>query len=313
MAIPSWLQLSEVSGSGDTQITITASTNTELNERIHNLVISGNTKTTMIPIKQSALRPQEMYLTFDILTGGTIEWQNLGSSGWHRGTTQLQYCKNKSGQWTTIYSSDTGETINVNTGDIIEFRGNNSYTTAYFYGTAKYNAYGNIMSLINATDFQNTTMSESYIFGSLFMDTQVLDAGGLFLPSSGLTEGCYINMFAFSTITNPPKLPATTLAKNCYSGMFAGCRNLINAPELPATTLPNRAYQFMFNGSTALTYVKCLATSGLENAGDWLMSIHSNGTFVKDPNTTWPYRTHGDEEPTHDYGIPREWTIVDAT
>lgn len=54
MAIPNWLSLSQVSGSGDTLVTITADTNTELGQRVASLVVSGHTKSVTVPVTQSA-------------------------------------------------------------------------------------------------------------------------------------------------------------------------------------------------------------------------------------------------------------------
>lgn len=52
MAIPSWLHLSQVSGSGDTIIIITADTNEQLIERTGSLLVSGNTKSVTVPVLQ---------------------------------------------------------------------------------------------------------------------------------------------------------------------------------------------------------------------------------------------------------------------
>ena len=45
----------------------------------------------------------------------------------------------------------------------------------------------------------------------------------------------------------------TTLADNCYSGMFNGCTGLTTAPSLPATTLAKSCYFSMFDGCTGIT------------------------------------------------------------
>ena len=73
------------------------------------------------------------------------------------------------------------------------------------------------------------------------------------LPATTLAVDCYNNMFRNCTnLTTPPKLPATTLAANCYSNMFYGCTNLTTSPELPATTLAYRCYYGMFAGTDIL-------------------------------------------------------------
>lgn len=52
MAIPNWLHVSQVSGSGDTVITITADTYSELVNRTSSLVVSGITKSVTVPVTQ---------------------------------------------------------------------------------------------------------------------------------------------------------------------------------------------------------------------------------------------------------------------
>jgi hypothetical protein len=44
------------------------------------------------------------------------------------------------------------------------------------------------------------------------------------------------------SLTKAPALPATTLAKCCYSAMFNGCTSLTTAPALTATILADNCY-----------------------------------------------------------------------
>lgn len=229
------------------------------------------------------------YLTFDILSSGTIKWKTKNAS-----TTGLtiSYSIND-GDWTDITSSTEGASFNVSEGDKVRFKGNNSaYCTVNQYGadyystfsgsTAQFNLYGNIMSLISGDSFENaTTLESQHTFESLFRGTTALiSAENLILPVTTLTYECYNSMFCACTslttapklpatileygcydsmfancpsLTMAPELPATTLAVRCYLGMFAGCDNLTTAPELPATTLANNCYGEMFNGCTSLT------------------------------------------------------------
>ena len=61
-------------------------------------------------------------------------------------------------------------------------------------------------------------------------------------------------------LTTAPKLPATTLANDCYREMFSGCTGLTTAPELPATKLAFYCYNKMFYGCSKLSKVTMLAT-----------------------------------------------------
>ena len=69
-----------------------------------------------------------------------------------------------------------------------------------------------------------------------------------------LFDGC-------SVLTSAPELPATTLAEDCYHGMFWYCTNLESAPELPATTLMKNCYNLMFGYCEKLSTVTMLAPS----------------------------------------------------
>ena len=128
------------------------------------------------------------------------------------------------------------------------------------------------------------------------------------LPATTLAMGCYWGMFYdCSSLTTAPALPATTLATGCYVSMFYDCSSLTTAPALPATTLAKTCYQLMFYGCTSLNYIKCLATNISANncTANWVGSVASTGTFVKDANMTgWT---------TGINGIPSGWTVEDYT
>ena len=84
--------------------------------------------------------------------------------------------------------------------------------------------------------------------------------------------------------------------------MFYYCTSLIKAPELPATTLARYCYSKMFFGCQNLRYVKCLATDISANDATflWLTAASSTGTFITADNPpAWPSDTSG---------IPSGWT-----
>ena len=158
-----------------------------------------------------------------------------------------------SGNWPVTF----GGTIEVNAGDKVAFRGNN----ASYYGngkgfeshitsTADVYVYGNMMSLIHASDFAtNYTMTDDWNFAKLFR-------------KSG--ENPWDPPVTVTTIkshsTNDIVLPATTLTNYCYAGLFAGCSGITRAPELPATTMTCGCYSEMFR-ATGLTAVPALPTT----------------------------------------------------
>ena len=278
------------------------------------------------------------YLTFNILSAGTINWTASDSSV----TKTIEY-KLNSNEWASI-TSNTGETaptITVNSGDKLQFRGNNTqYATdgsiynSFGGSTALFEVEGNIMSLIYGDEFKNKLTINDYAFTGLFRDcVNLVSAENLILPATTLTSNCYRSMFqGCASLTKAPELPATKLTTACYQYMFKGCTSLITAPALPATALAYNCYQYMFAGCASLTtapelpstklagfcygnmfygctnlnYIKCLATdiSALYCTSSWVKGVASTGTFVKNPNMTgWT---------TGDNGIPTGWTVQDA-
>ena len=248
--------------------------------------------------QNGALSPLEKPLTFNISNGGTIVWKTTNSSV----TKTIEY-KLNNGDWVSITATTAGVVINVNTGDKIRFRGSNtsysdnasSYST-FGSSTASFEVEGNIMSLINSTNFATlTALQSNYTFNGLFNGcTGLTSAENLVLPATTLAEGCYYSMFTncaklttapkelpsdtlttncyaqmfwnCTSLTKVPKLSATKLATYCYSSMFAGCKSLITVPELPATTLATNCYYNMFKNCTSLTTAPALPATTLANS-----------------------------------------------
>ena len=168
--------------------------------------------------------------------------------------------------WTGKTSSTSGKILaTLNTGEKMLIKGDNSSyamsgTTEgsynYFTSTKQFVLEGNIMSLINSTNFENlNTLTSERTFYRLFYNcSKLVSAENLSLPAMTLTRDCYGSMFVSCTsLTTAPALPATTLAQNCYYGMFHNCSSLTTAPELPATTLANYCYRYMFWQCKSLT------------------------------------------------------------
>ena len=121
--------------------------------------------------------------------------------------------------------------------------------------TGLFNVGGNIMSLLNGSNFEGTSFtSENWSpFSNLMQFQPVVDASNLILPNNTV-DYCYSSMFRnCESLTTPPALPATTMTDYCYTTMFYGCTSLTTAPALPATTLAQQCYNAMFGGCTSLT------------------------------------------------------------
>ena len=201
------------------------------------------------------------YFTIEALESGSLNLNYAVE------TRNLQYRRN-GGDWTDAIV-DHNISISVNRNDKLEFKGDNINSSFLFSGnTLSFKTYGNIMSLIDSTNFSTlTTLPSGSDFSRLFNScTGLTDASNLMLPATKLTSSCYYMMFNNCTsLTQAPELPATTLAENCYEGMFSFCANLTTAPELPATTAPKFCYYMMFNNCTSLTQAPVLPATTVAN------------------------------------------------
>ena len=195
---------------------------------------------------------QKKYFTTIFTIGGNIKWSGSTTAN------TLSYSKNN-GSWTTVGSADT---ISVSAGDSLRWKGTPTPQTNKGIGrfsgdtTARYNVEGNSMSLLYGDNFsgQTSLSGKNYAFQYLFSGcTGLISAENLPLLATTLATNCYQGMFRGCTsLTTAPSLPATTLATYCYSYMFHNCTNLTTAPTLPATTLATYCYSYMFRGCTRL-------------------------------------------------------------
>ena len=197
-------------------------------------------------------------LTLEAIVDGTISVTNPWST--------LKYTIN--GGALTAYS----EAITVAAGDKVcffaESSGNTNISQMQISCTSDCYVYGNIMSLVtleaNATDSSKwnskaTSITTEYAFACLFDGNSHIKnhaSKKLYLPATTLAKSCYSTMFMNCTsLTAVPDLPATTLNDYCYYTMFRNCTALTTVPEalLPATTLSEACYECMFYGCTNLT------------------------------------------------------------
>ena len=251
------------------------------------------------------------YLTFRVLSSGTICWKAFGSL-----TKTIEYRIND-GEWTSLTSTADGATIPVVKDDLVRFRGSNTaYATSksnysgFEGGSATYDIEGNIMSLLYGDDFAESTAfpnGSTYTFCSLFKKAPVISAEHLILPATTLKNYCYRALFSYcTTLTKAPELPATTLAQGCYWYMFEQC-GITEAPVLNATTLVNECYGHMFEGCGLLNRITCLATSGFGSSKcleGWVTNVAGEGAFVKAANvTSWAIDSVN--------GIPPGWIVCE--
>ena len=201
-------------------------------------------------------------LTFEAKTAGATVYHGGGNGDFEFSTNGIDW---------EPYTDNEMKCLS-SVGDKISFRGNGTSVGIFQWTTgSQCYIYGNVMSLVNKTDYATTTeIPSSTTFERLFENGKAIynhPLKTLALPATTLQNKCYQGMFGGCTyLTKAPELPATTLQNNCYQGMFAGCTNLTKAPELPAESLADYCYADMFNGCTSLKTAPELPAMSLANS-----------------------------------------------
>ena len=258
---------------------------------VDNFYINGN-QGEKVYFKYNQIWPpvdySQEYLTLQALESGTFTWTDL------KNNRSISYSTNNGSTWTTLTSGSSTPTIAANSkvllkgniGSGVYYDGTSQSGNGTISSSGRFNAMGNVMSLVGGDNFNNlTTISNIFQFCALFKDcTKLVDITNLCLPATTLADGCYDIMFegctslvnipsnflpatnapylcyhrmfygCTSLVNGPSILPATTLSGYyCYGGMFQECTSLTSAPELPATTLIECCYEYMFQGCTSLT------------------------------------------------------------
>ena len=191
------------------------------------------------------------YFTMVVTVGGDVTWTGTENN-------TLYYSKDNGTTWS---EPSVSITLSVNEGDKVLWKGEASPTNEGI-GTfndstdVRYTVEGNVMSLLFGDDFKGQTSLEdkSYAFKKLFYNNKnITSVEKLSLPATTLAKQCYSSMFmGCSSLTTAPELPATTLTDFCYYYMFSGCSSLVTAPELPATTLAEDCYYSMLRECSSL-------------------------------------------------------------
>ena len=149
---------------------------------------------------------------------------------------------------------------------------------------------GNVNSIKKGEAFAEDYSVAEGMWGWLFHNNTHLKnhpTKDIVLPATTLNKACYRGMFKGCTgLTRAPKLPATTLAESCYAGMFMGCTSLTEAPELPATKLEKWCYVKMFEGCTNLKYIKCHANENIIAGDDANYNRYIEAWYNDDENGT---------------------------
>ena len=230
-----WLSIDKASGTGNAQITLTASSYSELVDRAASIKIQAQTTNAILNVRQKAFSPVEKNNNYF-----WIEFENTGGEvdGLGKSWTDIYYSFDAN-TWTAV---DSAGVVSLGTKRLVYLKNETKILTegydevndVFKHTAIKFNSNAKI-----GGDLSSMTDMIGDCCVSLFEGNKYLtDASELILPWDTLANNCYYNMFYnCPSLTSAPVLPATTLAVDCYTVMFYNCTSLTTAPELPATTL----------------------------------------------------------------------------
>ena len=179
----------------------------------------------------------------------------------------LEYSVNN-GKWATVVADTeipfggangnlrlrgTGNTNGTSSADTENMTENTyGYSKISFSNNAEVECEGDIRTLLDYRTYKTVNTNEARFFRLFYACGQLISAPDL--PATNLAKMCYSNMFEKCyNFKNAPDLPATTLVQACYMKMFCQCESLSKAPDLPATNLAKSCYANMFNECWNLT------------------------------------------------------------
>ena len=298
-----WLSIDKVSGTGNAEITLTASSYEELVDRATSLKIQGISANAILNVRQNAIVPSATLDSYEITAygGGTytngitsnVPWTAVVNGDWitidktqgGSGYTPLSITLDASTETRngSIVFNAEGVVLTLQIYQIYDLK--KSYFWVEFEG-----AKGTISGLTNTyTDMHHSFDGITWLTTpkTLSMGDNTLvyfknnnkkipnlnikfnsnaRVGGDISSITNMERECCSELFRdnqYLTDASQLILPWTTLADGCYGMMFQGCTSLTTAPELPATTLANGCYGMMFKGCTNLTSAPVLSATTL--------------------------------------------------
>ena len=189
------------------------------------------------------------------------------------------------------------------------------FTTLNATGNESYNIEGNIMTLLygaTAITTPDQDIPAIYCFTRLFAGFEVSDASWLWLPSTVVTEGCYLSMFDNSSLQYPPQ--AIKLQYDMFSPAASVCRGMFRGTSITST--PYLVLDVLYTSQLMEMFQDCqyldsvyIVSYGSEASGstdtttDWLENVAASGTvyYVDGDVSISDFTVNSDS------GIPSGW------
>ena len=226
--------------------------------------------------------PTKQYFTITSLAANnTITLRNNRRTS---SASSFSYSTDNGTTWSS-FSLSSGQTQTIATlasGDTLMMYGTNGTLASaynyghYFRGTQDYEISGEISSLVNGSNADDTEIgsgaTRSFTFAQLFSgDTHLVSAENLKISSTALPESCFNGTFRSCTkLVKAPELPSTILGKEAYSSMFEGCIGLAYPPsQLYFTSIQSDSFNRMFCMSRSSKITTPAMTYTPKMFGNW--------------------------------------------
>ncbi len=224
--------------------------------------------------------PAKQYFTITSLAANnTITLRNNRRTS---SASSFSYSTDNGTTWSS-FSLSSGQTQTIATlasGDTLMMYGTNGTLASaynyghYFRGTQDYEISGEISSLVNGSNADDTELSGkgTFTFAQLFSgDTHLVSAENLKISSTALPQSCFNGTFRSCTkLVKAPELPSTILGKETYSSMFESCTSLAYPPsQLYFTSVQSDSYNRMFCMSRSSKITTPAMTYTPKMFGNW--------------------------------------------
>lgn len=123
-----------------------------------------------------------------------------------------------------------------------------------FSSTGKFNATGNVLSLIYGDKFNLHNSAPDYAFYQLFIYSEVVNIANLILPEIIGIRACDQMFYSCSYLINVPDFEHCIASAHCYDQMFRYCTSIKDLRNLKINTVADYSCSYMFSGCTALLY-----------------------------------------------------------
>lgn len=224
--------------------------------------------------------------------------------------SNFQYSRDGA-NWTS-YDLVNLPTISIAFNEIVYFRGTKTSGggSLTFNMNKPYSASGNLLSLVDSTNYATITTVPGRAFLNLFYnDTNLQDTTGLNIGNAvTIDTEAFRSAFYGTSVREPIDMSRiTTIGQAGCSWMYGGCSSLTKGADLSnVTSISNYGCSNMYNNDTALSEVTApnVSTWNYSSFRSWMQSA---GSYAQ---TKTAYVPAGVSIPTSNDGIPSGWTRI---